>query len=202
MNQKWIRTIVWMGTLFFVPAASTAAEPSAAAPQPTLEGPLTLGRVVRQVLLHNPALQAFSLETRAREAEALQAGLLPNPRLNVEVENVAGSGAFRGFESNETTIQLSQLIELGGKRAARAQAASLSRELAAWDYETARMDVLTRTSKAFTAVLSAQERARLARELVELAQTTLTTIEERVEAGKKCRPFKKPGRESRFRIRG
>lgn len=39
-----------------------------------------------------------------------------------------------------TTIRVSQLFELGGKRAARVNAALLGEELAAKDYEARRME--------------------------------------------------------------
>jgi len=145
---------------------------------------LTLSQAVALALLRNPELAAFSWEIRAREANALQAGLLPNPNLDVEVENVGGSGNFRGAEQSETTILLSQLIELGGKRAKRTRVASFLKELANWDYETRRMEVLTRVSKAYTDVLKSQEQLKLAEDLSDLAAKTLNTVSEKVKAGK------------------
>ena len=46
-----------------------------------------------------PRARTFSWEIRAREARALQADLRPNPELEREVENVAGSGAVPTAES-------------------------------------------------------------------------------------------------------
>ena len=44
--------------------------------------------------------------------------MLPNPALSVELENIGGTGPIaKGARAAEATIQLSQLIELGGKRA-------------------------------------------------------------------------------------
>src|SRR3989337_3662608 len=80
---------------------------------------MTLPQAQSLALMKNPELAAFSWEVRARDAQAIQAGLLPNPEINVEVENFGGSRNFRGFNVTETTIQLSQLIELGGKRSQR-----------------------------------------------------------------------------------
>jgi cobalt-zinc-cadmium efflux system outer membrane protein len=100
------------------------------------------------------------------------------------VENFAGSGELRGFDSAEITIHLSQLIELAGKRRKRTRVAALERDLTAWDYETTRVDVLTQVTQAFVAVLSAQENVRLQEELARLAQQVLTTVGERVKAGK------------------
>ena len=59
------------------------------------------------------------------------AGRLPNPELSVTLENVAGDGAYQGDDAAELTIELSQPIELGGKRQLRREAAELGRQLAA-----------------------------------------------------------------------
>ena len=81
----------------------------------------------------------------------MQAGALPNPALATEVEDFAGSGDRRGFRGSQTTLSFAQLFELGGKRAKRRRVASLERDLAAWDFEAARLSVLTETTKAFIA---------------------------------------------------
>jgi len=82
------------------------------------------------------------------------------------------------------TLELSQLIELGGKRAARMEAAALTKELADWDYETKRVDVLTQVSQAFIEVLTAQQRLTLTKQTQELANQMMVTTSARVQAGK------------------
>jgi cobalt-zinc-cadmium efflux system outer membrane protein len=156
---------------------------------------VTLTHAQALALLHNPRLAAFGWEVRAREAQILQAGLLPNPEVGVEVENFAGSGALRAFNGTEITILLSQLIELGGKRGKRVRVAALESTLAAWDYEATRIDVLTQVTQAFVEVLSAQERVRLHEDLVRLAEQGLTTVAERIRAGKGS-----PVEEIRFQV--
>jgi outer membrane protein, heavy metal efflux system len=146
--------------------------------------PINLSQAVALALTKNPELDAFSWEIRSREANALQAGLLPNPKIRFRVENAPGTGSFKGFSQAETTVQLRQLIELGNKRALRARAASLSQDLAGWDYKTKRVDVLTQVSKAFTDVLGAQRQVSLMRDLVGLAKKVKTTAAARVKAGK------------------
>jgi cobalt-zinc-cadmium efflux system outer membrane protein len=147
-------------------------------------GELALRQALAQSLLRNPGLAAFSLEVRAREAQALQAGLLPNPELTVEMENFAGSGEFSGLDAAESTVSLGQLVELGGKRGKRRTAAALEAKLAGWDYEAKRLDVLTDTAKAFVEVLASQERLTQATELAALAERFFQTVRARVEAGK------------------
>jgi cobalt-zinc-cadmium efflux system outer membrane protein len=134
--------------------------------------------------MHNPELKAFSWDIRASEARTLQAGLLPNPEIEVEMEEVGGAGARSGFDSAETTIQFGQLIELAGKRSKRERLASLEGKLTGWDYEAKRLDVLTKVSFAFVGVLAAQERLTLAEELVRLSEGVMDAVAQRVEAGK------------------
>ncbi len=145
---------------------------------------ITLRQALALALMKNPELKAFSLEIRVREARRLQAGLLPNPEIEIEVENFGGEDALQDFDSAESTIQLSQLIELAGKRSKRRRVASLDRDLAGWDYEAKRVDVLSETTQAFVGVLAAQERFSLMEEFVSLAEQVLNTISERFKAGK------------------
>jgi cobalt-zinc-cadmium efflux system outer membrane protein len=153
---------------FEAPPAAGAPLPDAPA-EPT--GVLRLQDALAAALLRNPELATDAYELRAREAARVQAGAYPNPTASLELEDFAGSGEFRGVRSAQTTLQLGQLIELGGKRAARVGLASADRDLAAWDYEVRRIDVLSRTTNGFVDVLAAQERLRLADESLELART-------------------------------
>lgn len=157
------------------------------APEPTVfsepADSLTLRDALVAALTNSPELAAYSWEVRAREAEALQAGLRPNPGLGAEVENFGGGGDFRGFHASETTLALSQLIELGGKRGKRLKVAEFEQGLSSWDYEAARIDVLTETTKSFIQVLLAQEQLALAEELVKVAENVLASVAHRVKVG-------------------
>lgn len=156
---------------------------------------LTLRDAVNLALLHNPELAAFSKEIRALEGATLQAGLPRNPELMVNVENPGNiqklSGDINSSESVSkeivqqlTTIRVSQLFELGGKRAARVNAALLGEELAAKDFEARRVEIIARVANVFTEVLAAQERFRLAEETSQVAQNVVNTVTGRVQTGK------------------
>jgi len=162
-----------------LPEAKTSAV-SAGQPQ----GELTLVQAISLALQRNPQLSVFSLEIRAREAAALQAALLPNPELNVELENFAGNGALSAFKSTETTVSLGQLIELAGKRQKRARIAVLEGELAAWDYQTQRLNVFTQVVTAFNKVLAAQKQVQLNLDVLALAEEFKANIARRVQAGR------------------
>jgi len=107
-----------------------------------------------------------------------------SPRVAPEFTRTRESGTESGLRESEITVGLSQLIELGGKRAKRIELAQRAREVAAWDYEVVRADVLAETAKAFYAVVAAQEQLRLAEELGALARQTVETVKARVDAGK------------------
>ena len=147
------------------------------------EGTLTLPVVLSAALRNSPRLEAFDWQVRADEARALQAGLLPNPSLAIEGENFAGGGDFTGYDVAETTLFLGQLVELGGKRAARRRMALLERELSGWDYEAARLDVLTETTQLFVAALGARRRLELANEILRVSKESLAATRARVRAG-------------------
>ncbi|MEN8184072.1 MAG: hypothetical protein ABFS46_16215 [Myxococcota bacterium] len=50
--------------------------------------------------------------------------------MSAEAENIGGSGPRSGVETAETTLLLSQLIELGGKRGRRRSVGELEEEVA------------------------------------------------------------------------
>ncbi|CAN5525688.1 TolC family protein [soil metagenome] len=114
----------------------------------------------------------------------LQAELRPNPELDLQSEDIAGSGEFSNARRSENTLQLGQLIELGGKRRARVREASFGRDLAGFDYETKKREVFLKTAEHFIDVLAGQRRVSVNEELVQLAGSFIPAVEKRVEAGK------------------
>lgn len=149
---------------------------------------LTLRQALADGLMHSPDLAAFAWDVRAAEARELQGGLLPNPELEAELENFAGDDELRRFRSAETTIQISQLFELGGKRGYRRQAAAFEKDVAGWDYEIKRLEVFEKIAAAFWEMLAAQERVVLADALVRLDEQVRADAAERVAAGR-AEPF-------------
>jgi len=94
-----------------------------AAPALSASAPLTLRQAIQAALAGNPDLAGFAFELRAQEARTDAAGLRPAPTLSVGIENALGNGEHRRFDAAESTFALSQVVELGGKRAARVGAA-------------------------------------------------------------------------------
>lgn len=142
---------------------------------------LTLADALARALERNPELAAFSWDVRSAEARTLQASLRPNPEFLLQSENI---GSSAGSTATERTIQLSQLIELGGKRPARIREARAGVQLAQWDYQIKRVEVLKETAQSFIEVLALQRRLLLAEEVEKIARDTIQIAEKRVEVGK------------------
>jgi cobalt-zinc-cadmium efflux system outer membrane protein len=147
-------------------------------------GTMSLPQALALGLLQSPELAVFSWDIRAAEARKIQAGLWPNPEFSMEVENFGGNKEMLGFSSAETTVQISQLFELGGKRAYRQQTAELEKNLAGWEYEIKRRDLFEKISVAFWEVLAAQERTAIAESLLKLATQVHSAVAEQVKVGK------------------
>ncbi|MFK5950830.1 MAG: TolC family protein [Methylococcales bacterium] len=148
------------------------------------QGSLSLTEALSLALLHNPTLQEFAWEIRISDVKTLRAGLLPNPELGIEAENFLGSRKKRDFDQTETTVSISQLFELGGKRAKREALASTERDLAVWDYETSRLDIIYQVATRYMAVVANQARLKLAIETTAVAEEIFNTVVARVKAGK------------------
>lgn len=147
-------------------------------------GELSLEAAIQSSLQQHPALRLASCEVLASDGRLVQAGLRPNPEASVAVENFAGSGARSGLNAAETTLQISQLIELGGKRGRRIALASSEREIASWELASQRLAIVTGTRLAFIDVLVAQARLELAAELSALAKSLARGVAAKVKAGK------------------
>lgn len=184
VRKTWplLAAVAAVGYLLLPYPLVIAAE-SAAAIAKDSAAPLTLSQALALALKHNPELSAFSHELRAGEAAILQAGVLPNPVLGIEADNL-NNDRLRQDGDRTTAIQIGQLIELGGKRAARIRMAEAGRDLANWDYEAKRIDVLSRVSQHFIDTMAAQQARELAAESLKLAQNVAAAVARRVQAGK------------------
>jgi len=159
-----------------------AAEAGPAEENPT--GEIALRDALALALLQNPDLAVFSWDVRMAEAKTIQAGLGPNPELEVEVDEFGGSGGKKNFDDSELAVSLSQTVELGSKASRRQRVAQLASSLSGWDYESKRLDVLTETTQGFIDVLAAQEQLVFAEDSHRLAKEAYAGVTERVKAGK------------------
>lgn len=145
---------------------------------------LTLAGALDLALKNNPLLKASSHQENTQSALKRQAGLRPNPELEVEVEDLAWEGGSNGFDTAAVIFSISQVIETGGKRAIRSRIADIEARLSGWDHLGLRLDVVAGTSMAFVNVLAAQKKLELAEELHQLVSRIRDVATERVRSGK------------------
>lgn len=154
------------------------------AASPSLPPELTLADALQATAQHNPQLRAFDFDLLAGEGRRVQAGLRRNPELGLEFENFAGSGDVSGSEALETTLTLSQLIELGGKRTRRIALAESETEVVRADHAIRRLDVLAEVTRRFVRLVADQEQLALQRRSTDLNEQFFNAVSVRVRAAR------------------
>jgi outer membrane protein, heavy metal efflux system len=159
------------------PASVSGAHAGSRLTQQEGPGPLTLQAAVDRALSANATLSAAAREVNALDGAVMQGDLRPNPELGLLVEDVRS-------RSRNTTLQISQTIERGDKRAARVSVAERGRALAGSDFLALRTALKADVAAAFFSVLLAQEGVLIAEASLDLAQRGSDVAARRVAAGK------------------
>ena len=133
-----------------------------------------------------PRLILGEAETRAAEGRALQALARPNPTLDLQVENVGGSGPYRDFQSVETTLSVGQTLELGGKRGARVATAQAELDTARSRAGLNRVAYARDLVVAYATAEAASERLTVAQDGADLAQADARAARLLVDNGKEA----------------
>ena len=144
---------------------------------------LTLGGALQRALAASPRLTAAERDIGIATGQRIQAGALLNPELSYEQDNSFGSGIYRGTKSAETTLQISQLFELFGKREARIAAGQAGLEGATIERKAVRLQVLSETAIAFLSVLGLQRRIQILDDQVAAIDQLSPLLQRRVDAG-------------------
>lgn len=152
--------------------------------QLTIESPVTREQALAMVLQHNPSLRAEARQIRVWEARRVQAETWANPYLSLSGEDFLGSGAFRAVDEMQVTAELSQELDLVGKRGHQSAVAAQQRDAAGWQLENARWQLVYEANVAFNQALLAQRRVALSQELADLARQASQVLASQAEAGR------------------
>jgi cobalt-zinc-cadmium efflux system outer membrane protein len=144
---------------------------------------ISLAQALEHALAANPRLTAAERDIGIATGLKVQAGALPNPDLSFELDNALGSGRYRGLRSAETNLQLSQLVELGGKREARLAVGEAAIGTAVWQRRATRLEVLSETAIAFITLVSAQRRIEIFDEQISSLDQLIPLLQRRVQEG-------------------
>lgn len=143
-------------------------------------------QLVRQAE-QSPRVAALQADVARAEGLAEQARARPNPSVNVYAENFAGDFTNNARSQQQTTFQIDQPIELGGKRSARiavGQAGIVAAQARGLD---GRLAFVTELARAYAGAEIAQRRIALAENEIEEAAADLRVARALVGAGKEAR---------------
>ncbi len=161
-------------------ASGTAiAQSDSAGPTQTIGFDAAIARTLES----NPELRAFGYSIEAQQGRIQHANLRPAVELDVEVENVFGTGDYSGTDFAQTTVGLVWAFERG-KREHRVAATRAGLTMLESEAEVMRLDKAAETARHYLESLALQARMELAEEAIALAAKTVDAVEQRVAAGR------------------
>jgi cobalt-zinc-cadmium efflux system outer membrane protein len=150
----------------------------------TLAAPLTLAEAIERTLASNPDLRVYAPRLRAAQQRENIATLRPPFQLEADVQDAFGTGRASGLDTAETTIAVSQVIELGNKRGSRVGAAAAGTALLDAERAVAELDVLAEVTRRFIHVASDQEHLAVTQRATALADENVAAATARVSAAR------------------
>lgn len=146
--------------------------------------PLTLTAAVEKTLRSNPDLAALPARKLEQSARIELAGLRPPLTLDAQIENALGSGNYRDMDGAETSLSLSQVIELGDQRRKRLAAARGEMDTLELAQTIARLDVVAETTRRYIELASEEQQRILATQWLAACQRKMSEVERRVKAAR------------------
>ena len=147
----------------------------------TIPDNLTLEETLDLVRDHSPRLAAERAAVDRAVAEQIQAGRLPNPELEIEVERPSWGDTRRDREEYEVLVE--QPLLLRGQRGARVDLAEMNADAARSEFRAAAAGLLTETRQTFVELLAHQERLAAFEALRQDLRRIQDNVSGRVEAG-------------------
>ncbi|HTR37743.1 MAG TPA: TolC family protein [Bryobacteraceae bacterium] len=146
---------------------------------------LTLGDAVARALKGNPLLSVASAHISAAEGLRKQAGLSPNPRLFVQLENTRfwENPSFSYPKDTATYAFLAQTVETGGKRNRRVALATEEIRSSELEMRLQRNQIESRVSVAYWAAAGAARARDLLQEEVASFERVVQFHRDRVREG-------------------
>ncbi|WP_339561586.1 TolC family protein, partial [Pseudomonas sp. EA_65y_Pfl1_P113] len=141
---------------------------------------LSLEAALSQGGAASPSIAASTAGVQAVTAARTIAGLRPNPEVQLQVENLAGSGQYRGFRSAESSVGIALPLELGGKRSARLALANARLTRAEIQTAIAVADLRLRITQLYVEAAAAERRTEVLSEQSAIAANALRIASERV----------------------
>ncbi|VEG90270.1 TolC family protein [Legionella spiritensis] len=168
-----IRLYWWISVvLFFVMTQGVHAENT-----------LRFARALDWAFQNNPELQAQIQKANDIKGRFVQNSQFLNPSIRLEGENIGGSGSFKGFESAETTLSVTQPIPLGGKWHTLRQASYAQYQAMIISIQRKKAELYIAVGEAYIDVLYADKWHRVTKKLTRLNENIVEDITRRKNAG-------------------
>lgn len=174
MFSSFVRVALATCCLLLVAARSPAQEAAG----------LTLADAIERAVRQHPDLRGFEFRLQGGEARSADAALKPMPQLELQLEDFAGQDERSGFSGAQTTLSVSQVLELGGKREARSGVATAALAGIHTERAARQIDIVAEVARRFYAVLEGQLHEGMAEEAVRTAEQSLQRVDQRVAAAR------------------
>lgn len=147
-----------------------------------------LSTLVAAAVAANPDLAIATERVRQAQAQARIAGASLFPQLDFGAgtsrrESRPEGGDWSRSDGSNAALSASYELDLWGRNAAEVRAAQSSLRASRYDYETARLTLVSGVADAYFQLLSLRGRLAIARENLEIAGRVFTVVEARVRNG-------------------
>jgi cobalt-zinc-cadmium efflux system outer membrane protein len=162
--------------------AIACLDPSGATAEPVPP----FSELVRQAEMTAPRLAERQANIRAAQGAQIQAGVRPNPTVDLLAENLGTAGSNNGLSLEQTTLSVNQPLEIGGQRSARIAAANAALQSAQAELQQARSDFVYDLALAYITAEVAVAREASARQTLDRAQEDQRAAQALVNAGREA----------------
>jgi cobalt-zinc-cadmium efflux system outer membrane protein len=162
--KQWFMITILTG----LGASLNAASPAVA------EVPLSFANAQEIILSRNAGLKSAQTETDAARAGVAQAGAIPNPDIEVNLDN---------FGANEIEASVGQTIELGDKRKLRTKAAQEEVDAVVNDRKLTRLKLEAEIVRRFIPIVITAQKLSVIDSIITITEVTRGQIQRRVDAG-------------------
>jgi cobalt-zinc-cadmium efflux system outer membrane protein len=144
---------------------------------------LNLSQAISFALAEHPEMSVFGHQRKALDAKVKQAAVLPRPTIDFTIEDAMGTSTHSNFGAAQSTLSIAWVLE---QRAIekRVDAATNAVTQIDFDIEIKALDISAYTAKLFIESLILEQRLQLAELAEQQADSALSAIRRRVEAGK------------------
>ena len=142
--------------------------------------------LLKEALSSAPQLAESRANIDAAKSQAQQATAWRNPSVGVEVENFNADRGSNAYSGRQTTYNVTQPFEIGGKREARKSAASASVTAAEASDRQVHVDFAAEFATAYAEAEAARARMTISANDVKRAEDDLKVANALVEAGKEA----------------